>query len=116
VVGAAPVVVLSHGAWQRHFGGDPQVIGRRVEIHESGTAHRIVGVMPAGLDFPTGTDFWAPVHPNSRPLGDAPVYAELSVLGRLRGGSSTEDAGAELTGYFGRPDAPVWQREVRGTA
>ncbi len=105
VVGAAPVVVLGYGAWLRYFGGDPQVVGRSLTMHESGVAHSIVGVMPLGLDYPRGTDFWAPVIPNSKPLGDAPVYAELHVLGRLRPGASAAEAGAELTTYFSRPGA-----------
>jgi putative ABC transport system permease protein len=113
-VGAAPVVVLSHGAWQRYFGGDPQVVGRQLVMHGSGVAHRIVGVMPLGLNYPVGTDFWAPVMPNSKPLGDDPAYAELSVLGRLRPGASPADARAELTAYFGRPGAPIWHRDVHG--
>lgn len=114
LLGAAPVVVLSHNAWQRYFGGDPGVTDRHVILHETGLAHAIVGVMPLGLDYPKGTDFWAPVMPNSRPLGNDPVYVELSVLGRLRPGASPIDAGAELTNYFGRPDAPLWHRDVHG--
>jgi putative ABC transport system permease protein len=114
VVGAAPVVVLSHGAWRRYFRGDPQVVGRRIVIHATGVAHSIVGVMPVGLDYPQGTDFWAPVIPNSGPLGDYRVYAELNVLGRLRSGASAAEARAELTSYFARPEAPAWHRDVHG--
>ena len=106
VAGAAPVVVLSHKGWQRYFGGDTLVVGRRLVIHATGVAHSIVGVMPVGLDYPRGTDFWAPVIPNSAPLGDYPVYAELHVLGRVRRGSSPAEARAELTSFFGRPGRP----------
>jgi putative ABC transport system permease protein len=101
VRGAAPVVVLSHGAWRQHFGGDPQVIGQRLVMHESGVAHAIVGVMPQGLDYPRGAEFWAPVMPALKPLGDYPLYAELRVLGRLRPGASAADARAELTASSG---------------
>jgi putative ABC transport system permease protein len=114
VAGAAPVVVLSHRAWQRYFGGDTLVVGRRLVVHATGVAHSIVGVMPVGLDYPSGTDFWAPVIPNSGPLGDYPVYAELNVLGRLRPGASPADARAELTAFFSRPGAPEWHRDVHG--
>ena len=113
-MGAAPVVVLSHGAWQRYFGGDPRVIGRPLVMHETGLAHTIVGVMPLGMDYPRGTDLWAPVVPNSGPLGDDPVYAELNLLGRLHPGASAADARAELTAWFQRPDASEWQRGVHG--
>jgi len=116
LVGAAPVVVLSHGAWRRYFGGDPHVVGRKIVLHGSGVAHTIVGVMPLGLDYPQGVDFWAPVLPNSKPLGGAPVYAELHVLGRLRPGASPAAVAAELTSFFRRPEAPAWLHDVHGVA
>jgi putative ABC transport system permease protein len=44
------VVILTHGLWQSHFGGDANVIGRRVEV--DGIRAEIVGIMPAGFAFP----------------------------------------------------------------
>ena len=114
VTGATPVVVLSYGAWQRYFGGDPRVVGRRLVVHSTGVAASIVGVMPPGLDYPRGTDFWAPIVPNSGPLGRIPVYAELNLVGRLRPNATAAAARTELTSYFGRPGAPAWTRDVRG--
>jgi putative ABC transport system permease protein len=116
VKGAAPVVVLSYSAWREHFGGDPQVIGRRFVMHQSGVPYTIVGVMPQGLDYPRGTEFWTPLIPVLKPLGTYPLYAELHVLGRLRRGASAADARADLTAFFGRAGAPTWHRDVRGVA
>ena len=48
--GAAPVVVLAHTTWEERFGGDPQVIDRRLTI--DGVDHRIVGVAAPGFSFP----------------------------------------------------------------
>ena len=45
------VVILSHGFWQRRFGGSPNALGQSVEI--SGTPWRVIGVMPASFQFPT---------------------------------------------------------------
>jgi putative ABC transport system permease protein len=56
--GAAPVVVLGYGMWQRRFGADPHVVGRTIQL--SGTAYTIVGVMPPKFQFPSRTfQFWA---------------------------------------------------------
>ena len=49
--GAAPVTVVSHGFWQQELGGDPGVVGRRIEI--DGAPMEIVGVMPRGFYFPS---------------------------------------------------------------
>jgi predicted permease len=59
---AAPVAVISHGFWQRRFGGDPAILGRRVTLNHVEVT--IIGVAPprfvgtlVGLAF----DFWVPV-------------------------------------------------------
>ncbi|MFP3939927.1 MAG: ABC transporter permease [Thermoanaerobaculia bacterium] len=59
--GAPPVVVLSHGLWQRRFGRDPDVLGSTVRFN--GTPYQVVGIAPA--DFPgiapgIAADFWVP--------------------------------------------------------
>ena len=106
--GAAPVAVLSYIGWQRFFGGDSGVIGRRMVLHFNDTPYTIVGVMPLGLDYPQGVDFWSPVVPNSGPLGDQPIYAELNVIGRLRAGTSINAAREELTRFFGTISLNRW--------
>jgi predicted permease len=57
--GSSDVVVLSHGLWQRHFGGDPSAIGSTIDL---GTRRvQVIGVMPAGFSFPSAdTELWAP--------------------------------------------------------
>src|SRR5438309_5339272 len=107
VSGAAPVLVLSYGAWQRRFGGDPHVLGRQVLTYDDGVAYTIVGVMPQGLDYPRGTDFWAPVVPSTVPK-------DLYVIGRLAAGRAAADAQDELTAFFRRPGGSRWGRDLRG--
>ena len=48
--GKNDVIVLSHGLWQRRFGGDPSILGRSISLN--GVPVTIVGVMPAGFAFP----------------------------------------------------------------
>ncbi|HKQ77837.1 MAG TPA: ABC transporter permease, partial [Blastocatellia bacterium] len=57
--GANRVVVLSHGIWQRRFGGNADLIGR--EINLNGAAYTVIGVMPADFRFFTKTDIWTPL-------------------------------------------------------
>jgi putative ABC transport system permease protein len=116
VPGAQPVVVISYGAWQRNFGGDPHVIGRSLALYESGERRTIVGVMPQGLDYPRGTEVWAPVVPAAKPLGDDPAYAELDLLGRLRPNESMESARAELNAFIARSGGPAWRRQLTAVA
>jgi predicted permease len=114
-VGAAPVAVLSHGAWQRHFGGDADIVGRQILVHGNGVAYGIVGVMPRGLDYPRGVDYWVPLVPAraGQPGGDAaPVAVDL--VGRLRPGSTATTVRAELTAFFRRAEAAPWQRDLHG--
>ena len=58
--GAAPVAVVSHGFWQQELGGDPAVIGRRIDI--DGEPVEVVGVMPRGFYFPSPQSrIWRPL-------------------------------------------------------
>src|SRR6266480_5373277 len=114
VVGAAPVVVLSHGIWQRQFGGDAKVLGRQIVTYGTGVAYTIVGVMPQGLDYPRGADMWAPLVPaRTRPGTDSTV-ADVEVIGRLRPGATAAHARADLTAFYGRPEGSPWNRDMRG--
>ena len=97
--GSAPVAILSHALWSRHFGGDPAVIGRSLTL--DGKSYTVVGVLPATFLVPDryafrgGSDYdvWIPFT-----LGEAgtPTPVLMRVLGRLQSGVSPERARAEL--------------------
>jgi predicted permease len=89
------VIILSHGLWQRRFGGDPAIVGRAITL--SGTPVTIAGVMPAGFYFPNrDVEFWRPIALN--PSG-APRGAHFtSVVARLKAGVTVQQAGAEMIG------------------
>ena len=58
--GAPAVAVVSHGFWQRRFGGDPSVLGKVVSL--DGRPTTIVGVMPRTFQYPsTSVDAWVPL-------------------------------------------------------
>lgn len=115
-VGAAPVAVLSHDVWQRDFGGEANVLGRRLLLHDSGTAHTIVGVMPQGLEHPRGADFWAPLIPERARAGPDSTTPSVHVIGRLAPGATPEHARDELTAFHARADRPAGMPELHGVA
>src|SRR5689334_20583374 len=105
VIGAAPVAVLSYPAWQQQFGGDPNVIGKRISLHDTRVTYTIVGVMPQGLDYPRGTDFWATVAGSTSAEGLK--YRSYDLIGRLAPGAMPAAARAEVTALFSRSTAPT---------
>jgi len=80
------VMVLSYGAWQRQFGGDPAVIGHRLRQTWLKVPYTIVGVAPPGLDYPVGSDYWVPL----------PIPQLENVVARLATGAQPEAARAEF--------------------
>jgi putative ABC transport system permease protein len=89
--GANPVVVLSHGLWATRFGGDPNAIGKAMMV--DGRAHEIIGVIPAGLEYPVNARLWRPLelNPETAPRGSN----FLSLIGRLKPGVTMEQAQAQ---------------------
>jgi putative ABC transport system permease protein len=57
--GAAPVVVLSYGLWQRRFGGQSNIINQALTLN--GKSYTVIGVMPQGYQFPGRVEMWVPV-------------------------------------------------------
>jgi putative ABC transport system permease protein len=113
--GSAPVLVLSHRAWQQYFAGDTGVLGRRVTLATSGLSLEIVGVTPPGLEYPRGSDVWTPLTAYSVATGSFERASnELNVVGRLSAGATGEQARSELTTFFARMPTPSWRGEARG--
>ncbi|MFL6333867.1 MAG: ABC transporter permease [Pyrinomonadaceae bacterium] len=96
--GGPNVVVISHGLWQRRFGSDPGVVGRTMEM--SGQKWEIIGVMPAGFNFPQRAQVWGPLQLDvaQEPRDNRGVF----VLGRLREGVTLGAAQAEMDAISAR--------------
>jgi len=100
------VAVLAFDTWQSRFGGDPEILSRRILL--DGIPFTVVGVTPrefTGVN-PERTDLWIPVasvallHPSdvwARQFASDPETCCLAAAGRLAPGVTREQAQAELS-------------------
>jgi putative ABC transport system permease protein len=92
------VVMLSYGYWQRRFGGDPKVIGRR--IMADGSAREIIGVLPQGFWFmDVRHDLVLPVRFDRASVRLAGY--NFQGIARLRPGVSMQQANADVARMIG---------------
>ena len=100
--GLAPVVILTHAYWQRRFGGDRSVIGRRL-IADSNPAE-VIGVMPDGFRFldmePAAEVISLIALDRSRVALDGFNFGSLA---RLQPGMTVADANADIARML-----PIW--------
>jgi predicted permease len=98
--GDAPAMVLSDGFWRRRFGGDPSVVGQRIDIN--GIATEVVGIMAAAFHVPDAdVDFWKPHRmPEERQRRMRRAHW-FRTIGRLRSGVSLDQARADMTRIAG---------------
>jgi putative ABC transport system permease protein len=124
----AAVAILSYGLWQRAFGGDPEIIGKSIDLsYGQSTSATIVGIMPPSFDFPNHRgrqvideewipEIWIPwqrriprqvarVVARARPDASAEqVAAEMDRISQLMRSEMTEaQRAATQVEYFARP-------------
>ncbi len=92
-VGAPRVAVLSHGFWETRLGGDPEVIGRTLNLDAQ--IYEVVGVMPAGFYFPDPSwDLWAGYPDAQKESGRGSQF--ITAVGRLKPGVPLARAQREM--------------------
>ncbi|HKN35713.1 MAG TPA: ABC transporter permease, partial [Terriglobales bacterium] len=97
-------VILSHALWQQRFASDPAIIGRPVQIE--GVSRQVVGVMPPDFRFPSPrTQIWVPLHNDPRNQVEYWAGDFMPVIGRLRPGTTIQQAGAEIRVFQSRVGA-----------
>ena len=90
--------VISDRLWHSRFNGDRAIVGKSVRLN--GTDHLVVGVMPPGFDFPSGTDVWEGLNWN---FAQHSRFAHfVGAIGRLRPGLSADAANRALGGLTSR--------------
>jgi putative ABC transport system permease protein len=92
LAGAPPVALLSYGLWQTQFGGEPDILGRTIQLN--GLPTEVIGVMPQGWRYPERSDLWLPlrINPTEHHRGEFgyPGHA------MLKPGVSLDEARAEF--------------------
>ncbi|HSY60039.1 MAG TPA: ABC transporter permease, partial [Terriglobales bacterium] len=97
------VVVLNHEFWKQQFGGDPQIIGRVITLDNR--AYTVVGVMPAGFEFPLqreSSSVWITFSADQVSDDNTPPMTKergthfMNVIARLKPGVSLNQAQAAM--------------------
>ena len=91
--GAERVVMISEGFWQRQYGGDPGIVGRKIILDEQPVT--VVGVLPASLRYPKAEDIWQPKIFREDEAQDR-YSAYMDAVARLKPGVTIEQARAEM--------------------
>src|SRR5688572_30165007 len=89
--GGAATVMLTHGYWQRKFGGDPTALSRTLTI--DGRPHQIVGIMPPNFRFSEAFEIIRPLRVNA--AAPVPVF-RLVGLARLKPGVTLAQGNADV--------------------
>lgn len=116
LVGRDRVAVISHGLWQRRFGGDPGVVGRTIRL--DGDGFTVVGITSPGFAFPRGVEVWTALAFDEEDLTTQRGAHYLDVLARLAPGATLDRAVDELERIGGRLAAeyPSTNRDMSATA
>ena len=118
----ASVVIITEGLWRRHYGGAPDVVGRRVVLDNR--ARTIVGIMPPGFrlpddfDTPEPVELLVPLGLDRRRLPGRGSHFLLGV-GRIHEGVSVAQADARVRAVadgFTRADPTEYPAAMRFTA
>ena len=94
--GRTNVVVLSHGSWQRRFGGEAQLVGQTILLNDQPCT--VVGIMPPGFQFPgTDTELWKPLLLTAKERAEGERGSRwLNTIARLKPGVTMAQAQTDL--------------------
>ena len=91
--GKDSVAILTHGLWQRRFGGDPGIVNKTITLN--GYTYTVIGVMPQGFNYPAGVELLVPIEITPESARNRRSHAYY-VVGRLKPGVSVSQAQTDL--------------------
>ena len=93
-------VIISHGFWQRRYGGSPDIVGQTITLNGAGVT--VIGVMPPDFQFPNkDTEIWVPMWFDPADPGNRGGHF-LGVIARLKPGVSLGQAQVEMDSIAAR--------------
>jgi predicted permease len=94
--GSPNVVVMAHALWQRRFGGDPNLVGKSLDLN--GASYTLVGILPPNFISPIpDAELAVPLVPDADPWRlNRDTANFLRLVGRTRPGTKSESAQAEM--------------------
>jgi putative ABC transport system permease protein len=97
-----PTAVLSYESWQKRFGGDPQVVGKTLNL--DGESYTVVGVLPRNFNLPDrDAELAIPLRPLLDPLRELRSSTNfLRAVARLKPGVTRPQAESDLTSIVAR--------------
>jgi putative ABC transport system permease protein len=109
-IGRDQVVVVSDAFWKRRTGGDPGFVGKTITLDDK--VYTVVGVMPAGFQFPRRFDIWKPLALDPEEERHGKQFRMIRLVGRLKSGVAQATAEAEVNTIFAHrpseePGAPA---------
>ncbi len=93
--GGNPATVVSYSFAQRNFGSSSAALGHHVKM--TGLDFDVVGVLPAGFQFPAECDLWSPANTFLYQESPSRTAHNHKVIGRLKPGVTAEQAQAQMT-------------------
>jgi predicted permease len=87
------VILIAHGLWQRRYGSNPQVVGRKIKVNDE--LRTIIGVMPPGFREPFHCEIWAPLVATGELATNRRSHL-LFAVARLKPGIGLNQANAEM--------------------
>ena len=93
--GRQRVALLGHKLWQEHYGKDAAIVGRTILLN--GRPYEVIGILPETFEFPDATiGLWVPLSLQDGAQAPTRTSHFLSVYGRLKKGTSVDQARADM--------------------
>ena len=101
---ADAVLVMSYPYWQKRFGGDPNIVGRRFRMNDK--IHTVIGVLPPIPQYPRENDVYMPTvacpFRSSAMVINGRKHHMMDLFGRLKPGVSVASGAADVAGIAAR--------------